>query len=124
MKKALIIDDSAFMRQVVKKTVANSGFEVDEAENGQEALNLLQESLAYTLVISDVNMPVMDGLTMLQNAQTLDGFRQIPVIMLTTESLDEMKARGQELGVAEWLVKPFQPDELMQAIQRVTSQAS
>lgn len=121
MKKALIIDDSAFMRQVVKKTLIGSGYEIVEAENGKEALEILKTDTSFLLIISDVNMPVMDGLSMLEESRNIANVSSIPVIMLTTESLDELKQRGEELGVSDWLVKPFQPDQLIEAVEKVVA---
>lgn len=118
-KTVLVVDDSISIRQIVGMVLKSIGYQVIEAENGQVALNKLAEN-PVNLIISDVNMPVMDGLTFVSHAKATESCKFTPVLMLTTESNDEMKARAKEMGVRAWLVKPFQPQMLLSAINKLT----
>jgi len=117
-KCILIVDDSASLRQVVKITLTGAGYEVLEAGDGVEALELLQSHKA-NLVISDVNMPRMDGLTLLRAIKEKPDLKFMPVIMLTTESEAEKKKQGQEAGARAWIVKPFQPQQMLAAVSKL-----
>lgn len=116
--RILAVDDSASMRQMVTFTLQSAGFEVTEAEDGQVALNLAQKE-KFKLVLADVNMPNMDGLTLVKNLRTLPDYKFTPLLMLTTESTPEKKAEGKAAGATGWLVKPFQPEQLLRITQKV-----
>jgi len=116
--RVLAVDDSASMRQMVAFTLKSAGFDVAEAEDGMVALKLAQKE-KFKLVLADVNMPNMDGLTLVKNLRTLADYKFTPLLMLTTESTPEKKAEGKAAGATGWLVKPFNPDQLIATIQRV-----
>lgn len=117
-KKILIVDDSVMVRQMVSFTLRDAGFDVMEAEDGQDALNQLNGS-PVDLIVTDLNMPVMDGITLISNARKLAASKFIPIIMLTTESQPEMKQKGKEAGATGWMVKPFDPPKLLGVIAKV-----
>jgi two-component system chemotaxis response regulator CheY len=118
VNKILIVDDSVSMRQMVSFTLKDSGFDVTEADNGK---NGLTQALATTfdLIISDINMPVMDGITMLKELRASDKNKFVPVLLLTTESGADKKAEGKAAGATGWLVKPFNPDTLIATVKKV-----
>ncbi|ABO21986.1 response regulator [Shewanella loihica] len=118
MKKILAVDDSASMRQMVGFTLKTAGFDVTEACNGDEALTQAK-SQDYDLVISDVNMPVMDGITLIRNLRSLPNYKFTPLLMLTTESGSEKKQEGRSAGATGWIVKPFNPDQLLATVNKV-----
>lgn len=118
-KTALIVDDSTSMRQMVGFTLRGAGFEVIEGGNGQEGLDKLATAGKVDIIITDLNMPVMDGLTFIRQARTRAALRFTPILMLTTESQDGRKAEGKAAGATGWIVKPFQPDQLLKVIQKV-----
>ncbi|MPY25398.1 response regulator [Shewanella psychropiezotolerans] len=118
MKKILAVDDSASMRQMVCFTLKTAGFDVTEACNGDEALKVAQQG-EYDLVISDVNMPIMDGLTLIRNLRTLPNYKFTPLLMLTTESGTDKKQEGRSAGATGWIVKPFNPDQLLATVRKV-----
>ena len=120
--KILAVDDSASMRQMVRTALEADGYEVREAQNGQEALDALQAAPA-DLVISDLYMPTMDGLTLLRAIRQTSEHKFTPVLLLTTENGEEMKQRGRASGATGWLVKPFQPEQLRQVVVRVLGAA-
>lgn len=117
-KTILIVDDSASIRQVVSIALKGAGYEVIEAKDGQDALSKLTGQRVH-LIISDVNMPVMDGLTFLKNVKTRAEYKFTPVIMLTTESAENKKAEGQAAGAKAWVVKPFQPPQMLAAVSKL-----
>lgn len=117
-KTVLIIDDSASLRQVVKLTLVSAGYDVIEASDGLEALKKLDGSKIH-LIICDVNMPNMDGITFVKQVKTLPNYKFTPIIMLTTESLESKKQEGQAAGARAWIVKPFKPDTLLNAVSRL-----
>ena len=106
------------MRQMVSFTLRQGGYEVIEAEHGQEALNKLQ-SATVDLVITDLNMPVMDGITLIQNVRKLPAMKGKPILMLTTEGLAAKKEQGKAAGATGWIVKPFDPDKLLLTVAKV-----
>jgi len=118
MKKILAVDDSASMRQMVSFTLKKAGFDVTEAKDGQEALEIAKSS-QFDVVISDVNMPVMDGITLVQNLRGLPQFKFTPILMLTTESGTDKKTEGKAAGATGWIVKPFNPEQLLAVIKKV-----
>jgi two-component system chemotaxis response regulator CheY len=117
-KTILIIDDSASIRQVVKMALSDAGYDVIEAGNGQEGLKLLDGRKIH-LIVSDVNMPVMDGISFLKEAKQRADYKFTPIIMLTTEAGDDMKKQGQAAGAKAWVVKPFQPPTLLNAVAKL-----
>ena len=118
MTKILAVDDSASMRQMVTFTLRGAGFEVVDAVDGKDALEKAKVA-QFDLILSDVNMPVMDGLTFVKNVRTLPNYKFIPILMLTTESSGDKKIAGKEAGATGWIVKPFNPDQLLNTIKRV-----
>ncbi|MDO8907041.1 MAG: response regulator [Pseudohongiella sp.] len=115
-KTVLIVDDSATMRQLISMTLKNAGYKVIEANDGSDALTKLNGP-KINLMISDVNMPVMDGITLIKKVKELPSYRFMPIIMLTTEAGDSKKAEGKAAGAKAWIVKPFQPDVLLSAVK-------
>ncbi len=117
-KTILIVDDSASLRQVVKIALKSAGYEVIEACDGRDGLSKLDGTKIH-LIISDVNMPNMDGITFVQQMKTLPNYKFTPVIMLTTESADDKKKAGQLAGARAWMVKPFQPEQMLAAVAKL-----
>ena len=114
----LIVDDSATMRDLVRHTLMDAGFGVVEGANGQEGLDRLGAQ-KVDLVISDVNMPVMDGITFVQRLRTLPSYKFTPVLMLTTETQAAKKDAAKAAGATGWVVKPFSPEQLQTVVRRV-----
>lgn len=114
----LAVDDSASMRQMVRYTLEGAGYRVVQAADGIEALEFAK-SHGVDLVLTDVNMPRMDGITLVRALRTLDTYRLTPMLVLTTESGQDTKQRGKEAGATGWIVKPFNPDQLLATIARV-----
>jgi two-component system chemotaxis response regulator CheY len=117
-KTIMIVDDSASMRRVVGIALKGAGYEVIEGIDGRDALSKLTGQKVH-MIISDVNMPVMDGITFLKAVKQMPAYKFTPVIMLTTESAEEKKREGQAAGARAWVVKPFQPEQLVNAVQRL-----
>jgi len=117
-KKILIVDDSSSVRTVARMALREKGYEVIEAANGQEALAKL-DGERCKLVISDVNMPVMDGITLLKEIKANPNYKFTPVIMLTTESGEDKKQEGRAAGAKAWITKPFQPQTLLDAVSKL-----
>lgn len=117
-KTILIVDDSASMRQVVGIALQAAGYDVIEGRDGKDALFKLTGQKVH-LIISDVNMPVMDGIAFLKAVKQMPAYKFTPVIMLTTESEESKKREGQAAGARAWVVKPFQPAQLLDAVQRL-----
>ena len=117
-KTILIVDDSSSMRQVVSMALKGGGYDVIEACDGKDALTKLGGQKIH-LVISDVNMPNMDGITFVKAAKLLPAYKFTPVIMLTTEAGEAKKAEGKAAGVRAWITKPFQPSQLVDAVARL-----
>lgn len=120
MAKILAVDDSSSMRQMVTFTLKSAGHQVTEAADGQEALNKAK-SQQFDLIITDVNMPIMDGITFIKNLRGEVNYKFTPMLMLTTESAADKKAQGKAAGATGWIVKPFNPDQLLNTINRVLS---
>lgn len=121
MRSILAVDDSASMRQMVSFTLRSSGYEVIEAVDGQDALDKLA-SREVDLVLTDQNMPRMDGLTLIRQLRGLERYKRVPILVLTTESGDEMKQAGRAAGATGWMVKPFEPERLLEVIGKVLPQ--
>lgn len=115
----LAVDDSMSMRQLVRATLQGAGYKVAQAVNGVEALEYAKTHAAPQLVLSDVNMPDMDGLTLVRELRALPDYRHIPILMLTTESGPEIRKRAKEFGATGWIVKPFSPQELVATVKRI-----
>jgi len=115
--RILVVEDSTMVRITVKRTLAAVEFEVEEARDGAEGLAKVQQAdTPFDLILTDLNMPNMDGLTMIQEIRKTPGYAGTPIVMLTTESGEEKKAVGHESGVSAWLVKPFEPDALVEMV--------
>ena len=117
-KTILIIDDSASLRQVVGIALHSAGYEVVEACDGQDALRQLNGQ-KFHLMLCDVNMPNMDGISFLKALRLLPLYKFTPVIMLTTEAGEEKKKEGQAAGARAWVVKPFRPEQLLLAVAKL-----
>lgn len=118
MATILVVDDSTSLRQVVAISLQGKGYDVIQAINGKDALDKLDGS-KINLVVSDVNMPIMDGLTFVTEMKKLPRYKFTPVIMLTTEAGDDMKNRGRAAGVKAWVVKPFKPEQMLTAVAKL-----
>ena len=118
MNRILAVDDSASMRQMVAFTLTSAGFEVAEAADGAIALQMAQKE-KFKLVLADVNMPNMDGISLVKALRGLPDYKFTPLLMLTTESGPEKKAEGKNAGATGWLVKPFNPEQLVATVKRV-----
>lgn len=118
MAKILAVDDSASMRQMVAFTLKGAGHDVVEAVDGVDALAKAKLG-KFDLVISDVNMPNMDGITLIAELRALPAFKFTPMLMLTTESAGDKKQQGKAAGATGWIVKPFNPDQLLATIGKV-----
>lgn len=117
-KTIMIVDDSASMRQVVGIALKGAGYEVIEACDGKEALSKLT-GVKVHLIVSDINMPVMDGIAFLKEVKQLDHYKFTPFIMLTTEMEEDKKKAAKEAGAKAWVTKPFQPPILLSAIAKL-----
>lgn len=117
-KTVMIVDDSISIRQVVGLTLRGAGYDVVEGSNGKDALAKLGKQKVH-LVVSDVNMPEMNGIDFVKAVKAQPEYRFLPIIMLTTESGDEKKREGQAAGARAWVVKPFKPEVLLNAVQKL-----
>lgn len=117
-KMVLTVDDSRTMRDMVSFTLRNAGYEVVEAADGHQALTAIAGN-KVDLVITDLNMPVMDGLTLIRRLRSTPAHRTLPILMLTTEADDAKKAEGRSAGATGWIVKPFNPEKLVSVVQKV-----
>ena len=117
-KTIMIVDDLASIRMVVRLTLEAKGFTVIDASDGVEALKKLN-GVKIHLLITDVNMPNMDGITLVQEAKKLPAYKFTPMMMLTTEVSDDKKMKGRQAGAKAWLVKPFQPPLLLNAVSKL-----
>ncbi len=117
-KTVLTVDDSASIRQMVAFTLKSAGYTVIEAADGQEGLDKAKAN-PVNLILTDQNMPKMDGLTLIKTLRGLPQHRTTPILMLTTESSDAMKAQGKAAGATGWLVKPFDPQKLLEVVKKV-----
>ncbi len=117
-KRILTVDDSKTMRDMVSFTLKGAGFEVVEAEDGVKAIALLAKT-KVDAIITDINMPNMDGVTLLKQLRAQPKFKSTPILILTTEGSDPKKQEGRQAGATGWIVKPFAPDKLVQVINKV-----
>ena len=119
--KFLIVDDFSTMRRIVRNLLKEAGFaHADEAEDGVAALQKLR-SLPFDFVVTDINMPRLDGFGFIEGVRRNEKYRAIPILVLTTESDAEKKNRARQAGATGWIVKPFDPAKLIDAIERVTA---
>ena len=118
MASILAVDDSASMRQMVSFTLKGAGYEVVEAADGVEALTVAK-SRSFNLVVTDVNMPNMDGITLIGELRKLPSYKFTPLLMLTTESGSDKKQQGKAAGATGWIVKPFNPEQLLATVKKV-----
>lgn len=116
-KTIMTVDDSASVRQMVSFTLKKAGYEVIEAQDGKDALSKLKGTVH--MVITDLNMPNMDGITLIKNVRSLAAYKFIPIIMLTTESQASKKQEGKSAGATGWIVKPFKPEQLIDVVKKV-----
>lgn len=114
----LTVDDSSTMRQMITFTLKGAGFDVLEAGDGLEALEVAAGK-KLALIVTDVNMPRMDGITLVQRLRALPEFKFTPILVLTTESDASMKMKGKEAGATGWIVKPFSPEKLLDVVNKV-----
>ncbi len=117
-KTILIVDDSDSLREVVGIALKNAGYEVIEGADGQEGLNQLDGKKIH-LIISDVNMPNMNGIEMVKKIKDMSAYKFTPIIMLTTESGEDLKDEGRGAGVKAWMVKPFKPEQMLDAVSKL-----
>lgn len=117
-KTIMIVDDSASLRQVVSISLRGAGYDVIEGSDGSDALRKLTGQKVH-LIISDVNMPNMDGITFVKKVKELPTYKFTPIVMLTTESQDERKREGQAAGAKAWMLKPFNPPQLLTVVQKL-----
>jgi two-component system chemotaxis response regulator CheY len=118
MKQVLTVDDSASVRQMVSFTLRKSGYEVIEAVDGKDGLDKAGRQ-SFDLIITDLNMPTMDGIQMITGVRKLPGYSFTPILMLTTESQAEKKNEGRKAGATGWIVKPFNADQLIAVVQKL-----
>lgn len=117
-KHILVVDDSPSIRQMVEMTLKSASYQVTTANDGQAALDLCQRN-SYNFVLTDQNMPRMDVLTLIKSLRGLASYRTTPIIVLTTEASDSMKAQGRAAGATGWMVKPFDPKKLLDVAAKI-----
>ena len=118
-KTVLVVDDSPTMRQMVAFTLTSAGYQVVEAGNGKEAVGKVNGGAKPDLVVTDLNMPEMDGITLIKEIRKMPALKFTPILMLTTEAADDKKKAGQAAGATGWIVKPFNPEQMMAVIKKV-----
>lgn len=116
-KTIMTVDDSASVRQMVSFTLKKAGYNVVEARDGQDAMSKL--SGPVHMVITDLNMPNMDGISLIKNIRAVPAYKFIPIVMLTTESQASKKQEGKAAGATGWIVKPFKPEQLVDVVKKV-----
>lgn len=117
-KSILTVDDSTSIRQMVVVTLKGAGYTIVEAVDGQDGLDKAKAG-TFNLILTDQNMPKMDGITLIKSLRALPQYRSVPILMLTTESGDAMKAQGRAAGATGWLIKPFDPVKLLEVVKKV-----
>jgi len=117
-KTILIVDDSASIRQVSSIALKGAGYEVLEAADGKAGLSKLDGRKVH-LIITDINMPIMDGITFIKEVKKLPAYRFTPIMVLTTESEESKKSQGREAGAKAWVIKPFQPAQILDAVAKL-----
>lgn len=122
-KKALTVDDSKTMREMVAFTLQGAGYDVIEAEDGQHALSVLNGA-AVDVIVTDLNMPNMNGIELIKSLRANPTYKYTPILMLTTEADDSKKTEGKSAGATGWIVKPFNPEKLVKVVEKVTGAAA
>ena len=117
-KNILIVDDSPSIRQMVEVTLKSANYLVTSAKDGQDALDICKHT-RFDFVLTDQNMPRMDGLTLIKSLRTLSAYSSVPIVVLTTEAGDSIKNQGKAAGATGWMVKPFDPSKLLEVLRRV-----
>jgi two-component system, chemotaxis family, chemotaxis protein CheY len=117
-KTILTVDDSPSIRQMVSFTLKSAGYQMTEAVDGQDGLNKAKNQ-SFSLILTDQNMPNMDGLTLIKQLRQIPSYKSVPILVLTTESSDAMKTQGKSAGATGWLVKPFDPQKLLEVVKKV-----
>ena len=115
---ALVVDDSKSMRQVISLTLKHAGYNTIEASDGEEALEIAK-SQNFDIVLTDINMPIMDGVTLIEQLRTLPEYKSTPILTITTESADVKKHAGKEAGATGWIVKPIDQDKLLAVMDKL-----
>lgn len=116
-KTIMTVDDSASVRQMVSFTLRNAGYEVIEASDGKDALGKLKGNV--NMIITDLNMPNMNGIELIKNVRMQAAYKFVPIVMLTTESQASKKQEGKSAGATGWIVKPFKPEQLLSVVKKV-----
>jgi len=122
-KHALIVDDSATMRNMIKAVVVDMGFEVTTAQDGEKAFRSAQAQ-TFDIVITDINMPNMDGIELIRVLRETENMKYTPILVITTEGGDNVKAAGKAAGASGWIVKPFNPETLSRAVAKLCGMAA
>lgn len=117
-KKILVIDDSESIRELVGMILENAGYEVERADDGQQAITRL-DGREFNLILTDLNMPNMDGISLIKHVRTMDRYKTLPIIMLTTESQTSFKDEAKAAGATGWIIKPFVGDKLLDVLKKV-----
>ena len=117
-KTILTVDDSSSVRQMVSFTLQEAGYDVVEACDGKDALAKLNNN-GIKMIVTDLNMPNMDGIELIRNVRAIADYKFIPIIMLTTESQESKKMEGRKVGATGWIVKPFKPEQLIAVTKKV-----
>ena len=117
-KTVMTVDDSASVRQMVSFALSGAGYGVVEAENGRDALDKLAAA-KVDLILTDLNMPVMDGIELVRAVRADPGLRFVPIVLLTTESQEAKKQEGRKAGATGWIVKPFKPEQLLAVVRKI-----
>lgn len=120
MAKILTVDDSKVIRELVEAVLIENGHEVTTADDGAQGLDASRNQ-QFDMILSDINMPIMTGISMVSKIRRLPGYEHVPIIMLTTESSDFKKDKAKNMGATGWLQKPFDPDRLMKAVNKLVS---
>ncbi len=120
-KTIMVVDDSSSVRQMMAFTLENAGYDVVEAEDGQDALKKLNSS-PVNMIVTDLNMPNVNGFDLIRSIRSKPEYKYIPIVVLTTESHDEKKQESKEAGATGWITKPFKPDQLIGVINKVMPQ--
>ena len=118
MNKILAVDDSATMRQLVSFTLKKAGFAVTSAHDGLQALDIAKEE-EFDLILSDINMPNMNGIELCKQLRTINDYKSTPILMLTTEASEKEKMHGKSAGASGWIIKPFNPNQLLKTVSRI-----
>lgn len=118
MTTIMIVDDSTSIRQMLNMVLKTAGYQVIEAIDGQDALRQLNGQPVH-LIVADINMPKMDGITLIREVKLRPGYQQVPFLMLTTEGAEQAKEQGRQAGARAWIVKPFRPEQLLLVVGKL-----